>query len=92
MLEQEKLAVIDDTEVRLRAEIEDLKRRLELQLHAQPRQHAPKRPSRGALWTIALLAAVLIVVAFFTGYIPHQRREAVLAELADLGQELNSDE
>ncbi len=79
MLEQEKLAVIDDTEVRLRAEIEDLKRRLELQQHAQGRQHASKRPSRGALWTIALLAAVLIVVAFFTGYIPHQRREAVLA-------------
>ena len=76
MLEQEKLAVIDDTEARLRAEIEDLKRRLNQQ------QDAPKRPSKGALWTIALLAAVLIVVAFFTGYIPHQRREAVLANEA----------
>jgi RND family efflux transporter MFP subunit len=76
MLELEKLAVIDDTEARLRAEIEDLKRRLNQQ------QHTPTRPSKGALWTIALLAAVLIVVAFFTGYIPHQRREAVLANEA----------
>src|SRR5229473_2632685 len=77
MLEQEKLAVMDDTEARLRAEIEDLKRRLQ-----QQEQPAPAGPSRGALWTIALLAAALIVIAFFTGYIPHQRREAVLANEA----------
>jgi RND family efflux transporter MFP subunit len=76
MLEQEKLAVMDDTESRLRAEIEDLKRRLDKQ------QNTTTRPSKGALWTIALLAAVLIIVAFFTGYIPHQRREAVLANEA----------
>jgi RND family efflux transporter MFP subunit len=77
MLEQEKLAVMTDTEARLRAEIEDLKRRLD-----QQRQHAAPRPSKGALWTIALLVAALIVVAFFAGYIPHQRREAVLANEA----------
>ena len=76
MLEQEKLAVMDDTETRLRAEIEDLKRRLNQQ------QNTTARPSKGALWTIALLAAVFLVVAFFTGYIPHQRREAVLANEA----------
>src|SRR3984893_4364600 len=77
MLEQEKLAVMDDTEARLRAEIEDLKRRLQ-----QQEKHAPTGPSKGALWTIALLGAVLIVSAFLTGYIPHQRREAVLANEA----------
>src|ERR1700676_4360802 len=77
MLEQEQLAVMDDTETRLRAEIEDLKRRLN-----QRQQDAPTRPSKLALWTIALLAAALIVVAFFTGYIPHQRREGVLANEA----------
>jgi RND family efflux transporter MFP subunit len=75
MLEQEKLAVMDDTEARLRAEIEDLKRRLD----KQEKQPAAARPSKGSLWTIAVVAAILIVVAFFTGYIPHQRREAVLA-------------
>jgi len=67
---------MDDTETRLRAEIEDLKRRLNQQ------QNTTARPSKGALWTIALLAAVFLVVAFFTGYIPHQRREAVLANEA----------
>jgi RND family efflux transporter MFP subunit len=75
MLEQEKLAVMDDTEARLRAEIEDLKRRLD----QQKQQPAVARPSKGSLWTIAVVAAILIVVAFFTGYIPRQRREAVLA-------------
>jgi RND family efflux transporter MFP subunit len=78
MLEQEKLAVMDDTETRLRAEIEDLKRRLD----QQQKQPAAARPSKGSLWTIAVIAAILIVVAFFTGYIPHQRREAVLASEA----------
>jgi RND family efflux transporter MFP subunit len=74
MLEREKLAVIDDTEARLRAEIEDLKRQLQ-----QQKPPAVGRPSKGSLWTLAVVAVVLIVVAFFTGYIPHQRREAVLA-------------
>jgi RND family efflux transporter MFP subunit len=75
MLEQEKLAVMDDTEARLRAEIEDLKQRLD----QQEKKPADARPSKSSLWAIAVIAAVLIVVAFFTGYIPHQRREAVLA-------------
>jgi RND family efflux transporter MFP subunit len=77
MLEQEKLAVMDDTEARLRAEIEELKRQLQ-----QEKQPDAGRPSKGSLWTLAVVAAVLIVVAFFTGYIPHQRREAVLADEA----------
>jgi RND family efflux transporter MFP subunit len=78
MLEQEKLAVMDDTEARLRAEIEDLKRRLD----QQQKHPTAARPSKGSLWTIAVIAAILIVIAFFTGYIPHQRREAVLASEA----------
>src|SRR3977135_2377826 len=51
MREQEKLAVIDDTEVRLRREIEDLKRQLE-----QRKQPSAARPSKRVLWTIAFLA------------------------------------
>jgi RND family efflux transporter MFP subunit len=78
MLEQEKLAVMDDTEARLRAEIEDLKRRLD----QQQKHPTAVRPSKSSLWAIAVIAAILIVVAFFTGYIPHQRREAVLANEA----------
>ena len=78
MLEQEKLAVMDNTEAQLRAEIEDLKRRLQ----QQEQQHAPTGPSKASLWTIALLGAVLVVIAFLAGYIPHQRREAVLANEA----------
>src|SRR5260370_6355862 len=77
MREQEKFAVMDDGEVRLRREIEGLKRQLE-----ERREPAASRPSKGVLWTIALLAAAAIVVAFVTGYIPSTRREAVLANEA----------
>src|SRR5260370_22562677 len=77
MREQEKFAVMDDTEVRLRREIEDLKRQLE-----DRKEPAASRPSKGVLWMIALLGAAAIVVAFVTGYIPHHRREAVLANEA----------
>jgi RND family efflux transporter MFP subunit len=83
MLEKERSAVMEDTEAQLRAEIEELKRQLERQ-----KQHAPKstqtvaHPSRIALWVMALVGAVLIVAGFFTGYIPHQRRESVLASEA----------
>ena len=71
---------VNTTEDRLRSEIDDLKRQLEEQKHL----HAPgaqpnRRPSAVSLILIALLLAVLIVVGFFVGYLPRQRREAVLA-------------
>ncbi len=80
MLEREKPFVMDDTEVRLRAEIEDLKRQLEKRNPSVAREDS--RPSRSALWTLALAAIALTAAAFFTGYIPRQRRETVLAKEA----------
>ncbi len=80
MLEKERSAVMEDTEAQLRAEIEELKRQLERQ-----KQHAAKstgHPSRAVLWAMALVALVLIGAGFLTGYIPHQRRQAVLANEA----------
>ena len=67
----------DDTEARLRAEIEDLKRKLAQ--HAAPASATPAAPSRRALWLLALVLAVLIVIGFLKGYIPHRRNEATLA-------------
>jgi RND family efflux transporter MFP subunit len=71
---------VNTTEDRLKAEIENLKRQLEEQknLHASG-DRANRRPSAVSLVLIALLLAVLIVVGFFVGYLPRQRREAVLA-------------
>jgi RND family efflux transporter MFP subunit len=71
---------VNATEDRLRSEIEDLKRQLEEQKNLGPaggRQN--RRPSAVSLVLIALLLAILIVVGFFVGYLPRQRREAVLA-------------
>ncbi len=65
------------TEDRLRSEIEDLKRQLETAKH--PGAPADRRPSAGTLVLIALLLTALIVVGFFVGYLPRQKREEVLA-------------
>ena len=64
------------TEERLRAEIADLKRRLEQQ---QKGQHAtPAPPSRTTLGALSLIGLVVIAGAFFAGYLPHQKRERML--------------
>jgi hypothetical protein len=71
---------VNATEDRLRSEIEALKRQLEEQKHLHAPGHRPnRRPSTISLVLIALLLAALIVVGFFVGYLPRQRREAVLA-------------
>ena len=74
----------EDTEARLRAEIEDLKQKLEQQQHATPGgvTTAPA-PSRRGLWLLALLLAILIVIGFLKGYLPHRRNEAILVAEAD---------
>jgi len=71
---------VNPTEDRLRSEIESLKRQLEEQKHHQERSpHTDRRPSAVSLALMALAVVVLIVVGFFVGYLPRQRREAVLA-------------
>ena len=71
---------VNATEDRLRSEIEDLKRQLDEQKklgHAGGQQN--RRPSTLSLVLIALVLVALIMVGFFVGYLPRQRREAVLA-------------
>jgi hypothetical protein len=70
---------VNTTEDQLRSEIESLKRQLEEQKISAAGAQPNRRPSAVSLVLIALLLAVLIVVGFFVGYLPRQRREAVLA-------------
>ena len=65
------------TEDLLRSEIKDLKRQLENARHTG--SHSARRPSAVTLVLIALVLTVLIVVGFFVGYLPRQKREEVLA-------------
>jgi RND family efflux transporter MFP subunit len=67
-----------NTEEQLRAEIEDLKRRLAAAdtKHSRP---AAQGPSSGTLVVVALLLIALVVAGYFLGYMPRQHREQVLA-------------
>ena len=69
------------TEERLRQEIEDLKR----QLHGQRSPHSPSKlwhPSALTIWALLLLLTVAIVGAFFAGYIPLKKRNALIVSEA----------
>ena len=87
----EEIVAPGSTEEQLRREVEDLKRQLRDQKgltqgapHGAP-AHAnakPWNPSAVTIWALFLGAIVLIVVAFFTGYIPLQKRNAVIGAQA----------
>lgn len=65
------------TEQELRAEIERLKRELEQKAAhgAHSALEHPKRPSSIKIAILLVALAAVFVLAFFTGYIPHHRRE-----------------
>jgi len=67
-----------NTEAKLRAEIEDLKRKLAAADSGHARA-AQQGPSSGTLLTLALLLIALVVAGYFLGYMPRQHREQVLA-------------
>jgi RND family efflux transporter MFP subunit len=66
----------ESTEAKLRSEIDALKQKLVSQQAAHA--HQKRRPSGTVLVLIGLLVVVAAVGAFFTGFIPHQRRQAAL--------------
>src|SRR5579862_6658338 len=76
---------VESAEGRLRKENEELRRQLlEHQRRAQASPHATGlwRPSALTLWAIALAVAAAIIVAFFTGYIPLKKRDAIILSQA----------
>jgi RND family efflux transporter MFP subunit len=71
-------------EERLRRENQDLKRQLQ-ELKGSTRTGRPTtlwQPSGLTIWSIVLLAAILLVVAFFAGYIPLQKRNSLIVREA----------
>jgi RND family efflux transporter MFP subunit len=79
---------VETAEDRLLRENQELKRQL-AELRAPVPTAAIWRPSRVALWALLLAIAVLIVVAFISGFLPLQKRNATLrAEAADQAQTL----
>ena len=88
----EETAVQETTEERLRKEVEDLKRQLreqkDLERGSSHRAISkPWHPSAVTIWALLLGVIVLIVVAFFAGYIPLQRRQTLIR-----GQALDQDQ
>ena len=75
-----EIDVEQTTEEKLRKEVEDLKRQL---MEQKGLVHAPAHtkiwhPSPITLWAIFLAFIGLVVFAFFTGYIPMQRRTEIV--------------
>jgi len=68
------------TEAELRAEIEDLKRRLDAKHGAGEK---PPRPSRRTIRGLLLLTILVIAAGFVIGYLPRHRRELLLSTEAD---------
>ena len=74
----------ETVEERLHRENRELKRQLE-ELRGPGHSGSPRNlwhPSSTTIWAIFLCAIVLIAVAFFAGYIPLQKRQAVIASEA----------
>ncbi len=83
----EEITVQETTEERLRKEVEDLKRQLREQKGlvdgtAHSALKKPWHPSAITIWALFLGAVVLLVVAFFAGYIPLQKRNALIGSQA----------
>ncbi|MDP9113952.1 MAG: efflux RND transporter periplasmic adaptor subunit [Acidobacteriota bacterium] len=83
----EPITVQETTEERLRKEVEDLKRQLREQKGlvdgtAHSALKKPWHPSAITIWALFLGAVVLIVMAFFAGYIPLQKRNALIGSQA----------
>lgn len=72
------MPVSDSTESQLRAEIEDLKRRLASTQPAHPHGHSHKRPAAGTLILIGLALVLIVVAAFFGGFLPNRKRQTEL--------------
>jgi len=74
----------EEEAIRLREEVEDLRRRLqEHEKTAKDSGHAATggaiwRPSAGVIWGICLVLAVLAVAAFFVGYLPMRARNSLI--------------
>ena len=72
----------ETTEERLRKEVEDLKRQLGEQkglLSSEAKLAVkPWQPSDFTLWSIALGLTVVFVAAFFVGWVPLHRRQALI--------------
>ena len=71
---------VNNTEEQLRSEVEALRRQVDEQRKLLGgKQAQPKGPSATTLVLIAVVTIALVVAGFFLGYVPRQRREAVLA-------------
>jgi len=83
-------ASLNETEERLRAEIEELKRRLGERHGGQGHGHGQRRrPSGLILALIGFLIVAVFAVAFVAGYLPQSKRQTALAkEAKEEGTEL----
>jgi len=86
-----QIDMLETIEEKLRKEIEDLKRQLHEHKHAVSRPAKVPvtawQPSGFTIWSIVLGLIILIVAAFFVGWIPlHKRQALIYAEAREQGE------
>jgi RND family efflux transporter MFP subunit len=69
---------------KLRLEVESLRHQLEQERNKNrskdKNKQAPQRPRKRTLWLLGLALLVLLIAAFFLGFLPHERREKQLRQ------------
>src|SRR5579863_9500689 len=78
---------ITNNEAELRAEIEELKRKLEEKHAGVSASEHVVQPSGHTIRNLVLLFVVILILAFVAGYIPRHRREVQLVAEADAHNE-----
>jgi len=79
----------DSTEERLRAEIDELRRKLAERERRHPHHSGPRKPSTGVLLFLAFLMTAVVAGAFFAGYLPHKQRQTTLIKESQAEDELD---
>ncbi len=76
-------------EDKLRAEVEELRREVERLRHKEDKKQKgnAERPSGRALWLAGIALAIVLVLAFFLGWLPHHNREKKLQQEAKQEQQ-----
>ncbi len=83
LLEHEEPLLLETSDAKLHAEIDALKKQLQDQQDKnKKKEEKPEHPKPKTLWLIGLALLIVLVLAFFLGYLPHRKQQNELKKEA----------